>query len=198
MHALPSMPRLARLGAQAACALGAGVWIALLWAPGPADPPPLLASAPPAGFDTAPVAAWFGGAQARVRVEVQGLIASGDERGAALLSVDGAPPRAYRVGDVLAPGVVLAGVTPEGARIEQDGEAHLAPAPADPRDTVQGFVPADSAAGRPGSAAGRPDSAAGRPDSAAGRPDSAAGLPDSAAGHSSSAARRAGPAAGSS
>lgn len=140
------MPRLAALGAQAACALGAGVWIALLWAPDAKPPPPALAPASLAGFDTAPVAAWFGGTRARVRIEVQGLIAGAHGRGAALLSVDGAAPRAFRVGDVLAPGVVLVEVKHSGVRIEQDGQDHLAPGP-DLRDIPAGFVPADAVNG---------------------------------------------------
>ena len=68
----------------------------------------------------APVINWFGGNSARLRIEVVGLIASG-QHGAALLSINGEPPKAYRTGQTLAQGVSLSAVLPQGVAIDQDG-----------------------------------------------------------------------------
>src|SRR3546814_11382706 len=94
----------------------------LLFAPAPRALPPMLEATPDAGPDTAPAARWFGGAALRVHVTVSGLTATDDASGgAALLSVDGAPAQAYRVGPALAPGVTLAGVSAEAVSIDPDG-----------------------------------------------------------------------------
>jgi len=131
-----------------ALAAGAGVWGALLFAPAPRALPPMLQATLDAGPDTAPVARWFGGAALRVRVAVAGVIATGDgSGGAALLSVDGGPAQAYRVGQALAPGVTLVGVSAGGVSIDQDGVVEQVAPPAGPPDVGQGFVPA--AEGRP-------------------------------------------------
>lgn len=125
-----------------AFAVGVGVWGALIFAPAPRALPPMLEATPDAGPDTAPAARWFGGAALRVHVSVNGLIATGDgSGGAALLSVDGGPAQAYRVGQALAPGVALVGVSAKGVSIDQDGIIeHIAP-PAGPLSADQGFIP---------------------------------------------------------
>jgi general secretion pathway protein C len=119
--ARPDAPALLRGLAMAACAAGTGVWAALLLAPVPHEFPPALETAEQAAPDTSAVAQWFGGQALRVRVAVSGVIASNDGGGAALLSVDGAAPRAYRVGQALAPGVVLESVSRTSVSVSQDG-----------------------------------------------------------------------------
>jgi len=133
-------PRLAQAAAMLAVAAGIGLWGALLLAPRPAAAPPALASGPAPGQDVTPVANWFGGGSARLRVAVVGLIASG-ERGAALLSINGGKPEAYRVGQTLAQGVTLSAVLPHGVSIDQDGIVEDISVPA-PMQPPQGFVPA--------------------------------------------------------
>jgi len=127
-----------------AFAAGIGVWGALLFAPAPRALPPMLEAPLAAGLDTAPAARWFGGAALRVRVAVKGLIATDDHSaGAALLSVDGGPAQAYRVGQALAPGVTLVAVSASAVSIDQDGVTeHVAP-PDGPLGVAQGqgFIP---------------------------------------------------------
>jgi len=130
-----------------AIAAGLGVWGALLFAPAPRDAPPVLDSIMPSLHDTTSVAQWFGGAPLRVRVTAAGVIAADDGRGAALLSVDGGPVRAYRVGQTLAPGVVLAAVTASAVSIDQDGVIEQVAVPASPASRVQGFVPVPATPG---------------------------------------------------
>jgi general secretion pathway protein C len=131
---------MARWLAMAAFAAGVGIWTPLLLAPQPAAAPAALAMGPAPGQNISPVVHWFGGGNGRLRVTVVGLISSG-ERGAALLSINGAPAKAYRVGQTLAPGVKLAAVLPAGVSIDQDGVLEQIDVPrriAPP----QGFVPA--------------------------------------------------------
>jgi general secretion pathway protein C len=113
-------PRIVQGLAMLALAAGVGVWAAVLLAPQPSAPPPALASQPAPGQNISALVNWFGGGNARLRVAVVGVIASG-ERGAALLSVNGAPAKAYRVGQILAHGVTVAKVLPDGVSIDQDG-----------------------------------------------------------------------------
>jgi len=124
-----------------AFAVGLGVWAALLFAPAPGKLPPMLEAVPDANLDTAPAARWFGGAALRVRVTVKGLIATADgSAGAALLSVDGGPAQAYRVGQALAPGVTLVAVSANAVSIDQDGVIeHITP-PDGPLPAGQGFI----------------------------------------------------------
>lgn len=106
----------------AALAAGVGAWGAILLAPAPRPAPPALAVAPAAPGDDAPVAGWFGAAPAaRVKIASSGLIAAGPDS-SAILSVDGARPRAYRVGATLASDLVLAEVRPDGVVLRQGGQ----------------------------------------------------------------------------
>jgi len=141
-------PALLRALAIAAIAAGVGVWGVLLFAPAPRELPPMLDSIVPPLHDVSSVAQWFGGAPLRVRVSAVGVIASDDGRGAALLSVDGGPARAYRVGQALAPGVTLDAVGAATVSIDQDGVVEQVPVPASPASRVQGFIPVPSAPGR--------------------------------------------------
>jgi len=144
--ALPrvDMPAFARGLAIVALALGIGVWGALLFAPAPRALPPMLDTVT-SEQNTAAVARWFGGGALRVRVAVMGLITS-DKGGAALLSVNGGTAQAYRVGQTLAPGVTLAGVTANAVSIDQDGVTEQVAMPANPASVVQGFVPVSKSA----------------------------------------------------
>jgi general secretion pathway protein C len=132
-------PLLAQWLALCAVGAGIGVWGALLLAPQPSAAPPALVTAPMPGQNVSPVVNWFGGGSARLRVAVVGLISSG-QRGAALLSINGGPPKAYRVGQTLAHGVTLAAVLPHGVAIDQDGiiEEIAVPSRSLP---PEGFVP---------------------------------------------------------
>lgn len=145
MLSAQSLPnRLAQLS-RWACAVGVGVWLVVLWAPAPSYPPPALPAPAADASHLAPVQAWFEGAQTRVRVEVLGLMVGGQGYGAALLSVDGAAAQAFRVGQELAPGVVLRRVDAQGVEVEQDGVVHTQAMAADTRLVPQGIVPAEPA-----------------------------------------------------
>lgn len=144
-------PAFLKGAAVVAIAIGAGVWGALLLAPTASELPPALDAAQAPQHDTAPVAQWFGGAALRVRVAAAGVIAAGDGGGAALLSVDGGPVRAYRAGQSLAPGVTLDSVAAAAVFIDQDGVVEEVAMPAGQAGDIQGFVPVS-----PAVAAGRP------------------------------------------
>ncbi|NYT78659.1 hypothetical protein H0A71_16835 [Alcaligenaceae bacterium] len=122
-----------------AAAIGMGLWSALLFAPKPADPPALLALGPVPGQSTEAIANWFGGGNAHLRITVVGLIAAG-QRGAALLSINGQPPQAFKVGQTLAQGVTLAAVLPEAIAIDQDGVVQNIAMPGQALP-AQGFIP---------------------------------------------------------
>lgn len=133
-------PGLLHGAALLAIAGGIGLWGALLLAPQPDPAPPMLTlePAPAPSLDT--LAGWFGSGRGRLQVRMTGLMAAGP-RGTAILSIDGAPARAFRVGDTLAPGVTLAEVHAHGIVVSQDGmdEAIAAPAAVAP---APGFIPA--------------------------------------------------------
>jgi len=120
-------------------AAGTGLWAALLLSPQPTTLPPALPSAAIQTTDTTALARWFGAGTARLRVALVGFITT-DPQGAALLSINGSAPQAYRTGQTLAPGVTLIAVTAQGILIDQDGVSEHLSAPAKPA-AVQGFVP---------------------------------------------------------
>lgn len=132
-----------------AMAVGVGVWGAVIFAPVPGEQPPALEVGVAPSRDTAAVSRWFGGAALRVRVTVVGLIAGDKGGGAALLALNGAAPQAYRVGQVLAPGVTLAAVGPNAVSIDQDGVIEQVDMPAHPVDPVEGFISVPATARRP-------------------------------------------------
>lgn len=148
MRATPGVFRLdgptcVRMLGQFMLAAGIGVWGAMVLAPAPRPSGPLLDTAPPSALDTTPLARWFGGAALRVRITPVGVIASSEGDGAALLSVDGGPARAYRVGTQLAPGVVLHAVSASSISIDQDGVIESVGLPA-AAGVVHGFLPVDA------------------------------------------------------
>ena len=63
----------------------------------------------------------------RTQISVLGVIAGND--GAAVLSVDGGPPSAWRLGDEIAPGIALRGIEAGAVIVEQGGRSSRLPAP---------------------------------------------------------------------
>lgn len=116
----PAAPAALRVLAILALAAGLGVWGAVLFAPAPR------------AADNGPVALWFGRDEVlRTQISVLGVIAAGPD-GAAVFSVDGGPPLAWRVGDEVAPGIVLRAVGADAVTVEQGGRASRIAAPAAP------------------------------------------------------------------
>ena len=138
-------PGLVQALAMVACAAGIGLWGAILLAPLPLPAPAALASGQVTGPNLAPVINGFGGNSARLRVEVIGLIASG-QHGAALLSINGEPAKAYRTGQTLAQGVTLSAVMPQGVVIDQDGTTETITV-ATQQPTQPGFIAAPATTG---------------------------------------------------
>ena len=62
-------------------------------------------------------------------IYVNDLAAAGPD-GAAVLSIDGGPPAAWRVGNEVAPGIVLREVAADAVTVEQAGRGSRLPAPA--------------------------------------------------------------------
>ncbi|WP_323000081.1 type II secretion system protein N [Castellaniella sp.] len=124
-----------------AIAGGIGLWGTLLLAPQPDPAPPMLAVAPAPAPSLDTLAGWFGSGRGRLQVRMTGLIAAGP-RGTAILSIDGAPARAFRVGDTLAPGVTLTEVHAHGIVVSQDGMDDAIAAPPSAA-LAPGFIPAD-------------------------------------------------------
>ncbi|MGE8631344.1 hypothetical protein [Achromobacter denitrificans] len=129
--ALPAAPAAFRVLAVLALAAGLGAWGSILLAPRPASlPPAVSAAAAPRAADNGPVALWFGKDEAmRTQISVLGVIAAGPD-GAAVLSIDGGPPAAWRVGNEVAPGIVLREVAADAVTVEQAGRGSRLPAPA--------------------------------------------------------------------
>ncbi|CAM4221165.1 General secretion pathway protein GspC [Bordetella tumbae] len=118
---LPSAPRTVRVLAIAAAAAGVGLWSAILLAPAPSDLPPALNTSSAPVSDTRAVAMLFGtDGVLDTQITVLGLIAAGSH-GSAVLSVDGAPARAYRIGTEIAPGLSLIEVSTNGVELDRNG-----------------------------------------------------------------------------
>ncbi|MGE8690533.1 MAG: hypothetical protein ACN6PJ_25540 [Achromobacter sp.] len=129
--ALPAAPAALRIVAVLALAAGVGVWASILLAPKPAALPPAVSAAiAPRAADNGPVAVWFGKDEAmRTQITVLGVIAAGPD-GAAVLSIDGGPPLAWRVGNEVAPGIVLREIAADAVTVEQAGRGSRLAAPA--------------------------------------------------------------------
>lgn len=127
---LPSAPATLRVLAVLALAAGVGVWAAVLLAPRPGPLPPAVSAAAPRAADNTPVALWFGKDEVmRTQISVLGLIAAGPD-GAAVLSVDGGPPLAYRAGGEVAPGILLRDIAVDAVTVEQGGRLNRLATPA--------------------------------------------------------------------
>jgi len=127
------MPRLAAL-LLAALLAGSVVYWVLHW-PHPnrgAALPVATATDAPSQADPAALARMLGAQAAPVadavvvdassRFRLTGIIASGSGQGVALLSIDGQPPKPYRVGSVLESGLMLQSV--EARRVALASDAH--------------------------------------------------------------------------
>lgn len=127
---LPSAPAALRVLAVLTLAAGIGVWGSILLAPRPGALPPNVSAAPPRAADNTPVALWFGKDEVmRTQISVLGLIAAGPD-GAAVLSVDGGPPLAWRAGAEVAPGIVLRDIAVDAVTVEQGGRLNRLSTPA--------------------------------------------------------------------
>lgn len=132
----PASLRLAWLTALVlafACAASAGYWgLRLLARPVPVPPDALavgrlgadaLAAAAPRLFGNAALVRQPGPA-APARFRLWGVIGGGSQAGSALIGVDGKPPRAVAVGELVAPGVRLESTAYGEAVLAEDG-VHL-------------------------------------------------------------------------
>ena len=139
---LPSAPRAVSVLAMVVAAAGLGLWGAILLAPSPTELPPALNTSSAPASDTRSVALLFGAdGVLDMQVAVLGLIAAGHD-GSAVLSIDGAPARAYRVGDEIAPGLTLVDVSTTGVELDRNGTRLHSTAPAR-AEAPMGFVPAN-------------------------------------------------------
>lgn len=116
-----------------AAGLGAGYWLLQAWGRAPVTPVSAMAPAQTAA-DTTAVARTLGALPAAVptgalvsaappRYNLLGVVAVGTRDGAALIAVDGQPPRPYRVGASLDGGLVLQAVTRRTVRLGPSLEA---------------------------------------------------------------------------
>jgi general secretion pathway protein C len=128
------------------CAIGA-YWGVRILTPQPTAAPPPLAAPPPRSPDPALAARMFGlvqQAQARVatNIQVAGIFAAG-EQSAAVLTVDGKPPRVFVLGQEVTAGNRLAEVTAEQVVLEtQGGRQELRVPPARPVASLANGAPA--------------------------------------------------------
>lgn len=110
-----------------AAGLSAGYWVLLAWGRSPVTPVSTLAQAPLAA-DPVAVARTLGAVPSAVapvgvtaaappRYNLLGVVAVGVQDGAALIAVDGQPPRPYWVGASLDGGLVLQAVTRRTVRL---------------------------------------------------------------------------------
>jgi len=132
-YASPRWPLISATTAVWALAAASIVfWGLRLAAPREASAPP-VAAAPETAPDPALVAQLLGAVptQARVvaapdaasRFVLFGVVADADQQGAALIAVDGKPPRPYRVGATLADGYVLQSLDKRAAAIGSGGNS---------------------------------------------------------------------------
>ena len=100
-------------------------WGLRLAAPSDALAPPTVAGTPPAALDPAAVAQVLGAVSTQAaavampdaasRFVLLGVVADAGQQGAALIAVDGKPPRPFRVGAPVAEGYVLQSLGPRAA-----------------------------------------------------------------------------------
>lgn len=128
-----SAPRRARLAAHLAalllglgCAATCAQWGLRIWRLRHAPATPAATGADLAGL-AAEAAGVFGATRARStataprRFALQGVIGGGSRAGAALIGIDGKPPRAFAVGAEVAPGVRLVDTAFGSAVLSRDG-----------------------------------------------------------------------------
>ncbi len=127
------LPQLARWPALLLLAALIGLWSMRLLAPTPLPAPvvPLAGSAEPGS------ASWrglfTGNGSATGPILLRGVIVGSAQDSVAVLAVNGAPGRAYRVGSEIAPGLRLTEVNARSVTLERNGAREtltLAPRPA--------------------------------------------------------------------
>ena len=110
-------------------------------------PAPPHRAAPAQAADADPTAsaqaAWFGPGEVRVNIAVKGLI-KGSDHGVAVLAVNGAAPRPYRVGEVLSRSVTLSGIEAGAVVIDKAGTSERIATPMLPQPARPGIVRAES------------------------------------------------------
>ena len=132
-------PALAAVLLWLAAGLSVGYWVLQVAGRSPLTPVAATASLPTAP-EPAALARVLGAAPEVVavaeaavapplasRFQLLGVVADGAEGGAALISIDGQPPRPYRVGAVLEGGLVLQSVQRRSVRLVPGGGAGGAP-----------------------------------------------------------------------
>lgn len=113
--------RLAHLTGAAACAASLVFWGYILRSPQAQSPVAQAAAAPAADPASVVVAAWLGAGEVRLDARVLGLAQSVDGRAVALVSVNGAPPKAVMAGEMLTEGVVLRSIDVGTVTLERGG-----------------------------------------------------------------------------
>ncbi len=130
------------------CALQLGYWVPLLLAPAPLDPPP-QAYIP----DEAPAkASWRtlfepNAAPQSLALQLHGVVLGSAQDSIALVSINGARIRPVRVGEDIAPGLRLEGVTLYDASISRNGVKEtlaLAPHKTLKTPSPPGFAPGNA------------------------------------------------------
>jgi general secretion pathway protein C len=128
------------VGLALVCAIAA-YWVIRIATPAPSAPPPPLAAAPARNVDPVLAARMFGlvqtAAVAASNVQVAGVYSAG-LRSAAILVVDGKPPRVYVQGAQITPGSTLAEIHPDRVIIEVNGARQEVRAPARPAVAAAG------------------------------------------------------------
>lgn len=122
---------------------GVVTWARLL---SPAAPPapalPAQAAEPDPTANA--LAAWFGPGEVRANIVVKGLIKSTDQ-GVAVLAVNDAAPRPYRVGEALTRSVTLKAIEAGAVVIDKAGTSQRIAAPMIPQPANPGIVRATPA-----------------------------------------------------
>ncbi|MDE1980889.1 MAG: general secretion pathway protein GspC [Betaproteobacteria bacterium] len=136
----PWMPALASISAAALLAAVLGFWAMRLFAPAPL---PLPSAVLQERTDSSGLV-WSGLFSGRNvgPIVLRGVVAAGPADSAAVLSVNGAPGRAYRVGQEVAPGVRLVAVDTRSAVLERNGVRETLPLPARGSSAKIGPAPA--------------------------------------------------------
>lgn len=121
----PWWPRTAAFVLWAVAVASAAFWGLRMTAARGGQQAPTVAMAPDAQADPAAVARFLGATGAAPtaaaapalasRFVLTGVVAAASQRGAALIAVDGKPPKPYRVGSLVEEGLVLQSVAPRQA-----------------------------------------------------------------------------------
>lgn len=123
----------------AAVIVVASFWVSRLNSSQPVAVQARAAVAAPVDPAAQTVAAWLGPGQLRLNVVVVGLMRRHD-RAVAVLSVNGAAPKAFMAGERLMRDVTLVSIEPDAVTIERAGSATRIAAPVKPDHGPSGIV----------------------------------------------------------